>query len=292
MIPQEVLNQIRRIHIRTRHIVNDQLVGQYESVFKGQGMEFKEVREYQPGDEIRAIDWNVTARTGSPFVKVFAEERELTVMLVVDVSGSGLFGTRSRIKNELAAELCAVLAFSAVKNNDRVGLIMFTDGVEKFVPPKKGRPHVLRVIREVLYYEPQRPGTNIAAALEFLERIITRRCVVFLVSDFLTSGYETALRIAGKRHDIIATTITDPCEETLPDVGLVELEDAETGETMLIDSSDETVRVRYAREAARRRAALEQMFRSMSLDLIEVRTDQPYVEPLIRFFRQRERRLA
>jgi len=292
MIPQEVLNQIRRIHIRTRHIVNDQLVGQYESVFKGQGMEFKEVREYQPGDEIRAIDWNVTARTGSPFVKVFAEERELTVMLVVDVSGSGLFGTRSRIKNELAAELCAVLAFSAVKNNDRVGLIMFTDGVEKFVPAKKGRPHVLRVIREVLYYEPQRPGTNIAAALEFLERIITRRCVVFLVSDFLTSGYETALRIAGKRHDIIATTITDPCEETLPDVGLVELEDAETGETMLIDSSDETVRVRYAREAARRRAALEQMFRSMSLDLIEVRTDQPYVEPLIRFFRQRERRLA
>jgi len=292
VIPQEVLNQIRRIHIRTRHIVNDQLVGQYESVFKGQGMEFKEVREYQPGDEIRAIDWNVTARTGTPFVKVFAEERELTVMLVVDVSGSGLFGTRGRIKNELAAELCAVLAFSAIKNNDRVGLIMFTDGVEKFVPPKKGRPHVLRVIREVLYHEPQRRGTDIAVALEFLERVTTRRCVVFLVSDFLTSGYETALRIAGKRHDVIAVTIADPREEVLPDVGLIELDDAETGETMLIDSSDETVRRRYTREAGRRRTALEQMFRSMSLDRIDVRTDQPYVEPLIRFFRQRERRLA
>jgi len=292
VIPQEVLKQIRRIHIRTRHIVNDQLVGQYESVFKGQGMEFKEVREYQPGDEIRSIDWNVTARTGDPFVKVFAEERELTVMLVVDVSGSGMFGTRGRIKNELAAELCAVLAFSAIKNNDRVGLIMFTDGVEKYVPPKKGRPHVLRVIREVLYYQPHRPGTDIAAALEYRERVTTRRCVVFLVSDFLTTGYETPLRIANKRHDVIAVTIRDPREETLPDVGLIELSDAETGESMLVDSSDERVRKRYAAEAARRRKALQQLFRSMNLDMIDVRTDQPYVEPLIRFFRTRERRLT
>jgi len=292
VIPQEVLKQIQRIHIRTRHIVNDQLVGQYESVFKGQGMEFKEVREYQPGDDIRSIDWNVTARTGSPFVKLFAEERELTVMLIVDVSGSGMFGTRGRIKNELAAELCAVLAFSAIKNNDRVGLIMFTDGVEKFVPPKKGRPHVLRVIREVLYYEPSRRGTDIGAALGYLDRVTTRRCVVFLVSDFLTAGFETALRIAGKRHDVIAVTIADPSEQTLPDVGLIQLSDAESGETILIDSSDTTVRNRYAAEAARRRAALEQMMRSMNLDMIELRTDQPYVEPLIRFFRKRERRLA
>jgi len=292
VIPQEVLKQIQRIHIRTRHIVNDQLVGQYESVFKGQGMEFKEVREYQPGDDIRSIDWNVTARTGSPFVKLFAEERELTVMLIVDVSGSGMFGTRGRIKNELAAELCAVLAFSAIKNNDRVGLIMFTDGVEKFVPPKKGRPHVLRVIREVLYYEPSRRGTDIGAALGYLDRVTTRRCVVFLVSDFLTAGFETALRIAGKRHDVIAVTIADPSEQTLPDVGLIQLSDAESGETILIDSSDTTVRNRYAAEAARRRAALEQMMRSINLDMIELRTDQPYVEPLIRFFRKRERRLA
>jgi len=292
VIPQEVLKQIQRIHIRTRHIVNDQLVGQYESVFKGQGMEFKEVREYQPGDDIRSIDWNVTARTGSPFVKLFAEERELTVMLMVDVSGSGMFGTRGRIKNELAAELCAVLAFSAIKNNDRVGLIMFTDGVEKFVPPKKGRPHVLRVIREVLYYEPSRRGTDIGAALGCLDRVTTRRCVVFLVSDFLTAGFETALRIAGKRHDVIAVTIADPSEQTLPDVGLIQLSDAESGETILIDSSDTTVRNRYAAEAARRRAALEQMMRSINLDMIELRTDQPYVEPLIRFFRKRERRLA
>ena len=292
MIPQEVLKQIRRIHIRTRHIVNDQLVGQYESVFKGQGMEFKEVREYQPGDEIRTIDWNVTARTGHPFVKVFAEERELTVMLIVDVSGSGMFGTRGRIKNELAAELCAVLAFSAVKNNDRVGLMMFTDGVEKFVPPKKGRPHVLRVIREVLYYQPERLGTDIATALEYLERVTTRRCVVFLVSDFLAAGYETALRIAGKRHDVISVRIVDPREEVLPNVGLIQLSDAETGETRLIDAGDETVRKRYAAEALRRRATLQQMFRSMNMDMIEVRTDQPYVEPLIKFFRTRERRLA
>ncbi len=292
MIPQDVLKQIKRIHIRTRRIVNDQLVGQYESVFKGQGMEFKEVREYQPGDEIRSIDWNVTARTGKPFVKVFAEEREMTVMLMVDISGSGMFGTRNRVKNELAAELCAVLAFSAIKNNDRVGLIMFTDEVEKFVPPKKGRPHVLRVIREVLYYTPNRRATNITAALEYLDRVTTRRSVVFLVSDFLTTGYQNALRVANRRHDVIAVTVTDPREETLPDVGIIRLEDAETGETMLVDTSDETVRRQYAAATARRRAELVQTMRSMGLDTIDVRTDQPYVEPLIRFFRARERRLA
>jgi uncharacterized protein (DUF58 family) len=292
VIPQEVLNQIKRIHIRTRRIVNDQLVGQYESVFKGQGMEFKEVREYQPGDEIRSIDWNVTARTGKPFVKVFAEERETTVMLMVDVSASGLFGTRNRIKNELAAELCAVLAFSAIKNNDRVGLIMFTDEVEKFVPPKKGRPHVLRVIREVLYHEPYRSGTDIGSALRYLDRVTTRRSVVFLVSDFMTEGYEQMLRIANKRHDVIAVKVTDPREETLPDVGLIRLEDAETGETMLVDTSDESVRRGYAGESARRRDMLRKTMRSMGLDSIDVRTDRPYVEPLIRFFRLRERRMA
>jgi len=216
VIPKELLKQIRRIQIRTSHLVNDVLAGQYESVFKGQGMEFKEVREYQPGDDIRSIDWNVTARTGRPFVKLFTEERELTVMLVVDVSGSGIFGSQEKLKNEMAAELCALLAFSAIKNNDKVGLIMFTGDVEKYVPPKKGRPHVLRVIREVLYYEPVNRGTDLVAALEFLNRVTTRRCVVFLVSDFMAEGYEKVLRVVSKRHDVIAVTITDPREEALP----------------------------------------------------------------------------
>lgn len=292
MIPQEVMQQIRRIQIRTNHLVNDILAGQYESVFKGQGMEFKEVREYVPGDDVRMIDWNVTARTNKPHVKVLAEERELTVMLMVDASGSGQFGSVGRFKNELAAELCAVLAISAIKNNDKVGLIVFTDDVEHYIPPSKGRTHVLRVIREVLYYEPKGRGTNIPAALRFLNGVTRRRAVAFLVSDFLASDYEVPLRIASKRHDVIAVAVTDPREETLPDVGLVWVRDAEKGGETLVDTSNARVRRDYARAAAERARQRDQIFQRNRVDAIQVRTDQPYVEAIYRFFRMRERRYA
>jgi uncharacterized protein (DUF58 family) len=292
MIPQEVMQQIKRIQIRTNHMVNDILTGQYESVFKGQGMEFKETREYVPGDDIRMIDWNVTARTSHPHVKLLAEERELTVMLMVDASGSGRFGSVERFKNELAAELCAVLAISAIKNNDKVGLMIFTDEVELYIPPSKGRHHVLRVIREVLYYEPKGRGTKIPEALNFLNRVTKRRAVTFLLSDFMASDYEVPLRIASKRHDIIGVSVTDPREETLPEVGLVSLRDAETGREVLVDTSDAHVREQYAREAVARVKAREQIFRKTKVDAIDVRTDAPYVEAIYRFFRMRERRSA
>ena len=292
MIPKELLKAVRRIQIRTSRLVNDVLAGQYESVFKGRGMEFKEVREYQPGDEIRFIDWNVTARMDRPYVKLFAEERELTVMLVVDASGSGMFGTGDKLKNELAAELCAVLAFSAIKNNDKVGLIIFTDDVEKYVPPKKGRGHVLRVVREVLYFKPRGKGTNVAAALEFLNRVTTQRCVLFLVSDFMAEGYEHALRIANKRHDSIAVTVTDPREMELPDVGMIELMDAETGAMMIVDTHDALVRHAFRDKNARRVAERGELFKSAKVDVIEVSTDKPYGDALYKFFRMRERRLA
>lgn len=292
MIPQEVMQQIRRIQIRTSHMVNDILAGQYESVFKGQGMEFREVREYVPGDDIRMIDWNVTARTGHPHVKLLAEERELTVMLVVDASASGRFGSVQRFKNELAAELCAVLAFSAIKNNDKVGLIIFTDEVELYVPPAKGRKHVLRVIREVLFFRPKNTGTNIPGALHFLNGVTRRRAVTFLVSDFLAADYEAPLRIANQRHDMIAVTVTDPREEVLPDVGLVSVRDAESGEEVLVDTSDPEVRKAYAADAARRLQHQNQIFRRNRIDAIRVRTDRPYVEEIYRFFRMRERRIA
>jgi uncharacterized protein (DUF58 family) len=292
MIPQEVMKEIRRIQIRTKHMVNDILVGQYESVFKGQGMEFKEVREYVPGDDIRSIDWNVTARTNHPHVKILAEERELTVMLIVDASGSERFGSVGRFKNELAAELCAVLAFSAIKNNDKVGLIIFTDQVELYVRPSKGRKHVLRVIREVLYFQPKGKRTNIPAALHFLNGVTKRRTVTFLVSDFMADGYETPLRVAGKRHDIIAITVTDPLEEELPNVGLVSVSDPESGEEVLIDTGDSELRQEYKKAARRRAKARDEVFRRNRVDAIHVRTDRPYVEAIYKFFRMRERRIA
>lgn len=292
MIPQEVMRQIRRIQIRTNHMVNDILAGQYESVFKGQGMEFKEVREYVPGDDVRMIDWNVTARTNTPHVKLLAEERELTVMLMVDVSGSGQFGSVSRFKNELAAELCAVLAISAIKNNDKVGLIVFSDDVEHYIPPSKGRRHVLRVIREVLFYKPKGRGTNIPAALRYLNSVTKRRAVAFLVSDFLAEGYEVGLRMANKRHDVIAVQVTDPREESLPDVGLVCVRDAESGRESLVNTSDKEVRARYAKAAGERARVRQQVFQRTRVDVIEVRTDRPYVDAIYRFFRMRERRYA
>jgi len=264
--------------------------GEYHSIFKGRGIEFAEVRAYQPGDDFRIIDWNVTARMGHPFVKLFDEERELTVMLMVDLSRSGAFGTVRQTKREMAAELCALLAFSAIKNNDRVGLIGFTDRIESFLPPKKGRKHVLRVIRELLYFLAEGVGTDIEGALQYLDRVTTRRCVVFLVSDFLAEGYDTSLRILNKRHDIVAVPITDPREMELPKVGLIHLEDAETGERQVVDTYDPEVRRRFGQIAAERREQRDRLFRSAYVDSVEVWTDTSYVEPLIRFFRMRARR--
>jgi uncharacterized protein (DUF58 family) len=293
MIPEEIFKKVRQIHIRTSHMVTDVIAGQYESVFKGHGIEFEEVREYQPGDDIRTIDWNVTARTGHPFVKKFVEERELTVMLMVDLSGSLQFGTHTRQKAELAAELCAVIAFSAITNNDKVGLIIFTDEIEELIPPKKGRRHVLRVIRDVLSFKPEGHGTNIAVALEYLNKVTTRKTVSFLVSDFFEqpeNSYEKALRIASKRHDVIAITISDPRERELPKMGIVEFQDAETGRTVLVDTSSSKARDEYKRMADEHMQRRSNLFRSVGIDSINVQTGESYVGELLKFFRMRERR--
>jgi uncharacterized protein (DUF58 family) len=290
MIPKEILKKVKSIEIQTRGLVNDVFSGEYHSVFKGRGMEFAEVREYQLGDDVRTIDWNVSARMGHPFVKVFDEERELTVMLLVDASRSGDFGTQKQMKGEIAAEICALLAFSAIKNNDKVGLIIFTDKIEIFVPPKKGKKHVLRVIRELLYYKPTGMQTDLSLALEYLSRLITRRAVVFLISDFQDEQYEQSLRIASRKHDLIAITITDPREVDLPNVGFIELEDAETGETILIDTADYNLRTTFSQNANLNRAEREKTLRKINIDRIDIHTDRPYAEPLIRFFRERARR--
>lgn len=290
MIPKEILKKVQRIQIQTSRLVNDVLAGAYESSFKGSGIEFDEVREYQVGDDIRSIDWNVTARTGHPFVKRFVEERELTVILMVDASSSGYFGSTDKLKNEIAAELCAVLAFSAIKNNDKVGLIIFTDRIEKFVPPKKGKRHVLRVIRELLYYKPQSPQTDIELGLAYLNRIITRKAVVFIVSDFLSEGYEKSLRISNRKHDVIGINIVDPRELELPSLGFLELMDAETGESIIVDTYDAEFRKGFTLLSTDQINKRRDLFRSMNVDLVEVRTDQPYLDPILKFFRMREKR--
>jgi len=290
MLPKEVIKKIRRIEIRTKKLVNELFSGEYHSTFKGQGMEFEEVRQYEPGDDVRLIDWNVTARMGLPYIKKFREERELTVVLLIDVSSSGQFGTRDRFKNETAAELGALLAFSAIKNNDKVGLIIFTDQIEIFVPPKKGRAHVLRIIREILYFKPQGKGTNIAAALEYFNKVIRRKSVVFLVSDFLSEGFTKPLQIANNKHDIIAIKVSDPREITFDDVGLIELEDAETGEVLIIDTGSKEFRKEFAAQAEEDVTGLRKRFRSINLDFINIRTDQSYISPLINFFKMREKR--
>ena len=290
MIPKELIKKIRRIQITTAHTVNDVLAGQYHSAFKGRGMEFEEVRAYQIGDDVRTIDWNVSARFGHPFVKVYREERELTVMLLVDMSRSHEFGTSRQLKRDLAAEVCATLAFSAIKNNDMVGLICFTDRIEKFVPAKKGTTHVLRVIRELLYHRPEGTGTDLAGAFDYLNRVTTRRSVVFLVSDFQAGGYERSLRIARRRHDVIPVSIADRREIELPDVGLVELIDAETGRTVLVDTSSKRLRREYTTTAGARQIEREQLFRRMDIDEISLLTGESFVEPLKRFFRKREAR--
>jgi uncharacterized protein (DUF58 family) len=291
MLPHEVIRQIRRLQLKARRAVEDLLGGEYHSVFKGTGIAFEDVREYQPGDDIRTIDWNVTARMGHPFVKRFVEERELTVVLVVDCSASQQFGTRFQQKREVAAELAAVIAFSAISNNDKVGLLQLTDRVERFVPPRKGIRHVLRLIRDILFFQPQRRGTCLREALDYLNRVLHRRTIVFLLSDFLDRDYEKSLKRTGRRHDLIAVRISDPREEELPPVGLLELEDAETGERVLLDTGSRTVRVAYAEAARRRREALEALTRSAGIDLVEVATDGTHLDALIRFFKLRERRL-
>jgi uncharacterized protein (DUF58 family) len=292
MLTRELLKKIRKIEIVTERLVRDRMAGQYHSVFKGSGIAFSEVREYMPGDDIRQIDWNVSARMNEPYVKLFVEEREMTVLLLVDMSASGRFGSREQEKRELAAELAAIMAFSAIKNNDRVGLIIFTDEVERFVPPKKGKKHVLRVISEILSYEPRSPRTNLGVGLQFLGRIARRRAVTFLVSDFLapTGQYERALRIAARRHDLIPVTVTDPLEEALPSVGLVELEDPETGELVVFDTSGPEGRA-FAAESRSLRAAREALFKKLDLDAISIRTDRPYLPALTSFFEARARRL-
>ena len=290
MIPGDLAKKIRYIQIYTSKAVNDNLAGEYESLFKGRGMEFQEVREYQVGDDIRTIDWNVTARAGDPYVKLFKEERELTVMFLVDLSASGSFGSTTQIKNEAAAEICALLAFSAIKNNDKVGLIVFTDQVEMFIPPEKGTTHVLRLIRELLNFKPEKGKTDLVAGMDYLGRVLHKKSVVFLVSDFQSEGFENQLRILGKRHDLIAVSITDPREVSMPNVGLVQLEDAETGETIIIDTGSASFRSRYEQLGDSRLAGLKKLFRSMDIDHIDIRTGQDYVLDLVKFFRNRERR--
>jgi uncharacterized protein (DUF58 family) len=292
MIPKEIFEKVRRIEIKTEKIVNTVLSGEYHSVFKGRGMEFSEVRAYVDGDDIRTIDWNVTARAGYPHVKKHVEERELTVMMVVDASASGNFGSVNQLKAEMAVELCAVLAFSAITNNDRVGLIIFTSEVEKFVPPKKGKNHVLRVIRELLYFKPQKSGTNLGEACSFLNHVQRKKAVVFVVSDFLDKGFESPLRITAHRHDCIGITLTDPREMQIGNVGLIELEDPEAGGTMLVDTGSKALRERYKAEMLKRREALRATFRASGIDEIAVSTDADYVDPLVRFFKKRERLLG
>ena len=290
MLTKELLKQVRQIEIRTKGLVNHLFSGEYHSVFKGRGMEFSEVREYQFGDDIRNIDWNVTARFGHPYIKIFEEERELTVILMVDMSGSQMFGSISKTKQQIAAEISAILAFSALKNNDKVGLILFTDKIEKFVPPRKGNKHVLRIIREVLSFEPEGNSTNIRAALEYMNSAIKKRSIVFLLSDFIDNEYEKILRIVGRKNDLIGIVLDDRRENELPLVGLVKLTDAETGEERWIDTGNRRVReqmLKTRKEVIARRNA---MFLASRLDSIEVRTGEDYIKPLVQFFKMRERR--
>ncbi len=291
MDTRELLKKVRQIEIKTRGLVNQVFSGEYHSVFKGRGMEFSEVREYQYGDDIRLIDWNVSARFNHPFVKVFEEERELTVMLLVDFSRSGSFGSGTQLKHEVAAEICAVLSFSAIKNNDKVGLILFTDRIEKFVPPKKGRAHILRIIRELISFEPAGTGTDIKQALEYFNHVNKKRTIAFLISDFVDDGYDRILRIVSRKHDVIAIEITDPREEELPPIGMIKMRDAETGQERWIDTNDPRIRRHFTQYWRERKAARNQMFVRSRVDAIPIRIDRPYIKPIVDFFRLREQRL-
>ncbi len=295
---KEILKKVRQIEIRTRRLVNDSLAGQYHSVFKGRGMDFDEVREYVPGDEVRAIDWNVTARAGRPFIKKFTEERELTILLMVDVSASGNFGSTTQSKREMAAEFASVLAFSAIRNSDKVGLILFSDQIEQYIPPKKGRRHVLRVVREILYFQPQHRGTDLVQALDFANNVQSRRAVVFLISDFQAAGdqekalraWRRAMRLTNKRHDLVALHVQDRREEELPDVGILSIEDAETGELLELDTANPQVRNRFAEVAKNRGDQLRHAFNAEAVDSLELHTGESYLPPLMNFFKTRTRR--
>lgn len=291
MIPKELIKKIKKIQITTSKLATDVFAGQYQSVFKGKGMEFYEVREYQMGDDIRSIDWNVTARTGHPFVKKYIEERELTVMLLVDVSASSFIGSKTRLKSSLIAELAAVLGFSALQNNDKVGLILFTDRIELSIPARKGIRHIVRIIREILYFKPHGKGTDIGLALEYLSRVLKRKCICFLISDFLVSDIKKPLSITHKRHDIIAVTVSDPIEEMLPKVGIICFEDAETGKKVYIDSLDMRAVEAFRKKTVLFKQERNKLFQSIGMDAIHIRTDRRYEKELIGFFKRRERKL-
>jgi uncharacterized protein (DUF58 family) len=292
MIPKDLVKKLRKIEIFTSRLANDQLAGSYHSVFKGRGMTFAEVRQYQPGDDVRFIDWNVSARMNDAYVKVFTEEREMTVMLLVDLSASEKFGSVGRPKIEAVAEVAALLAFSAIKNNDRVGLVLFTDRIERFVPPKKGRGHVMRVVTEILNAQPEGEGTDVRKALDLLGSLSKRRSVAFCISDFIDDGYEKALRVASKRHDLIPVQVVDPREEELPNVGIALVEDLETGELVEVDTSDARVRDAFARSVHTQRARREQLFRRLRVDHVTVKTDGDFVRPIADLFRRRQKRMA
>jgi uncharacterized protein (DUF58 family) len=290
MIPQELIKKIRQIQIYTSRAVDASFAGQYESVFRGRGMQFDEVREYTPGDDIRTIDWNVTARSGKPYIKRFVEEREMTVIFAVDLSASGDFGTTDKAKNELAAEFCAVLAFAAAKNNDKVGLLIFTDRIELYIPPKKGIGHMLRLIRELLYFDMPKRRTNITEALDYLGRVVRKKATLFLVSDFIETGFKKSLSLLNKRHDVIAVPVRDKAEIALPGIGLVEFTDAETGDIILVDTSSAKFRRQYSSASAVRFDGLKDMLRTINIDCISISTDKPYIQDLVRFFHMRHRR--
>ncbi len=292
MLSKELIRRIRRLEITTRKVVSSVLSGQYHSVFKGRGMAFSEVRQYQPGDEVRTIDWNVTARMQDAYVKVFTEERELTVMLLVDVSASGSWGSQTRTKAEIAAEIAAQIAFSAISNNDRVGLILFSDRVEKVVPPRKGRSHVLRLVSDILAFKPSGRGTSLEAGLTWLTHVAKRKTVAFLVSDFFAEGYEKALRIVAQKHDLVPVVVSDPLEEKFPPLGIVDFEDPETNERFTVDTTDPRVRGRFARFMASKRDERNKLFQKLQLDAVELKAGEDYAVALQRFFRRRSRRMA
>ena len=290
METSELLKKVRKIEIKTRGISNQLFSGEYHSVFKGRGMSFSEVREYQPGDDIRSIDWNVTARFNHPYVKVFEEERELTTMLMIDISGSSFFGAYKQFKNELIIEMCAVLAFSAISNNDKVGVIFFTDKIEKFIPPKKGRSHILRIIRELIDLEPSSSGTDVSAAVTYLNNVLKKRCIVFIISDFMVGDYEQPLRIAGKKHDIIGLHVYDKREQEIPDVGLIRVKDAESGKLLWLDTSNNSVRHAYMKHYKENYEYFKYTFQSSGADVVSVNTTDNYINVLMAFFKRREKR--
>ena len=290
MSTSSLLKKVRKIEIKTRGLSNHIFAGEYNTAFKGKGMAFSEVREYQSGDDVRSIDWNVTARYNSPYIKVFEEEREMTVMLLVDVSGSGNFGTKQQFKKEIATELSAVLAFSAIKNNDKVGVIFFSDIIEEFIPPKKGKSHILRIIRQILSFKPQNKKTNISQAIEYFNNVMKKRCICFILSDYISSSFEKPLRIASKKHDVVALKVSDKREKTIPNIGIVPFKDSETEKVILLDTSSKLVRETFQKKQKEKQSEIEKLFPRCGVDLININTGEDYVKPLINFFKNRDRR--